>query len=1540
MYSYFIGIIIAASEEKSSNLDTLLKTDKKKLNDDCYDRALMAAVEKNRCANAEKMIIVGATNIDEAMKLAKQADIKLMLLMAKAVLEDDYQLITEITEMAQKGKKTPSDTNHMSNPNYDILNSEEIKAHISRGKMKTRVPIKLSIKLKKPKVILNKLLSITNVNFDAGTIGWNNLNLAELDTEWIRNLPKHMVIKQLNLSQNQLSSLPISITSQLRNCTKLDLHQNDIRYVPASILELPVIKELNLSNNKITELPKVLWSASLIKLNLSHNELNTLPDCATEMCTYSMTVLKLENNQLKEVPKCICFLSNLNALDISYNPKILILPPELGRLESLKQLHLEGLHHLYDPPPSICENLTSCISYLRSQFLKQSKYYRMKLMVVGKPNVGKTTMIRCLQGRQYPKKSTDGVEIGKWSYRPSLFKTTFSFSVWDFAGQEEYYTTHQVFLSKQSLYLAVWNVMEGKDGIKELKPWLSNIFLLASESQVLIVATHLDLLIAKFGKDQAEAKCAEYEGYIKQSIPLITFNKNVAKILFVGLIGRRENVPQLKKEIYNAAEKCTIDGQPIMGSSIPASYERVDNELHKLTIPILHAKEFKEMVRSLGQIDLQSEDEIRALTLFLHGIGSLLHFNDHRHNLDDLYFVKPQWLCKLMSTVVTVENKYVKNGRITKPEIKQLFEQASKDYPEELLEQYLALFNRFEIVLPLDKGGDLLLIPCFLPSNRPIIVEELSQVYHYQRQFIFYDAITPPGLWSRLLSRLMNTIDEVRDLLGQNDNENGELYYWNKGLYCRSHDLLFIIESCSPQGEGISIIYSFKAAREGLLSKLVNLVQQIVNEWFPGLQYEQIFRCYECLQEKHERIFKLKEVLDCIAESKPVNCDVCHKDLDLKALAPDLLLDDISPQCIINIKSICHDENVIYSGRFGKVYRGDVHSREPVIVKFYDTSEDSQSASHEVQFRNFRAEVTYLQKIKHPCLVAMLGVCRYPHIALVMENSPEGSLDLCLFKELQNVSRIVVYRIAAQIASALRALHSIPVIYRNLTASKILIWSLSLDDFINCKLADLEVASYEDLRHVGSSFAGQFFAPELCKQAIYDQRVDIFSFGIVLLQMLHRSYPIEDRQSIPEWEIPLTFDSLSIPSSELHHIGLLAKNCCNCKPADRPDLQEIVEQLCKPVFQLVIDVATFSGIASCACTGCTQQTDYSSEAWVCCRYADGSEIIVLSLKSIKLESNKKYFIKSSHEICSMLSHNDYVWATSMQADQKGSLLKFDSSKKDEYIEVPFTGQVTVGGNSLPDDDYGISLACTDDHVYVGTINGWCLKFPTDISHNTMPLLGEKLSCHYIRSMVFVKKTSLLWVSAGDQLLFINCINLEFDHIRKGHNVNQRVGNLLLSPDEETVWSCHINGHSILAWNAQKRELISSFNSYHLLDNTVDQQKSKITSTNVVLDTLWVGLISGHILVVSATLSQSALIIMKPYNERIDVLVPIHDKNNNISMISIGKDYQKQSVVKNQKSLNLVLWDVVDAKHMLQMKYLSTGNAWLNAASLTEVYAQL
>ena len=81
--------------------------------------------------------------------------------------------------------------------------------------------------------------------------------------------------------------------------------------------------------------------------------------------------------------------------------------------------------------------------------------------------------------------STVGVDIGDWTYEkktrnqnqnfgPVVFRT------WDFGGQQEYYTTHQYFLSRRSLYLVLWKIVDGEKGINEIQQWLINIQVIVS----------------------------------------------------------------------------------------------------------------------------------------------------------------------------------------------------------------------------------------------------------------------------------------------------------------------------------------------------------------------------------------------------------------------------------------------------------------------------------------------------------------------------------------------------------------------------------------------------------------------------------------------------------------------------------------------------------------------------------------------------------------------------------------------------------------------------------------------------------------------------------------------------------------------------------------------------------------------------------------------------------------------------------------------------------------------------------------------------
>ena len=112
--------------------------------------------------------------------------------------------------------------------------------------------------------------------------------------------------------------------------------------------------------------------------------------------------------------------------------------------------------------------------------------------------------------------STVGIVVSDWTYFKRVRESqtalkSITFMTWDFGGQEEYYATHQCFLSRRSLYLAVWNVTHGMRGVEELKPWLLNIQARAPNSPVIIVGTHLDR-VGRSGKQEL-TNCRDYIDY-------------------------------------------------------------------------------------------------------------------------------------------------------------------------------------------------------------------------------------------------------------------------------------------------------------------------------------------------------------------------------------------------------------------------------------------------------------------------------------------------------------------------------------------------------------------------------------------------------------------------------------------------------------------------------------------------------------------------------------------------------------------------------------------------------------------------------------------------------------------------------------------------------------------------------------------------------------------------------------------------------------------------------------------------------------------
>ena len=1330
-------------------------------------------------------------------------------------------------------------------------------------------------------------------------------------------------------------------------------------------MELPSLQELNLSYNQLQIIPDVPeWPSVLSVLELSHNQLSTLPLNAVAS---ALRNLDISFNQFRNVPLCICSFTTLHTLDLSDNPDILTLPAEMGRLSSLNRLYLRNLKDLNDPPRNVQRDTRDCIRYLNSKLRCAKGFYRMKLMLVGCANRGKTTLVARLQGRDCGNESTVGVDVSEWQFRPGLGRRIFNFSIWDFGGQEEYYATHQCFLSQRSLYLLLFNLKKGEEGIQELKPWLNNIALRAPKSCIIIVGTHLDEV-----KDDERDDVFKLLNRVGELATAYGNQLNIVEIMPVGLKNRLEHIGTLKDAIYNHAANYKHRNQPIMGQKIPASYHALDRQLEVIRQevrrgnhePIMHAEEFKTMVQQMNMTDIQDDEELKTATIFLTDIGTLLHYDDRSHNLHELYFIDPRWLCDMMSKVVTIKerNPFVKNGILLCEHIPQLFK--DERFPWRYFEQYLTLLDRFEIALPLDNKR--ILIPSMLPDKRPsdVNIEDGQDVPFYLRYVIFRSNETPPGFWSRLLSRIMHSIPKVcyalnktvprnfedptsfsshqssnltsgsvgstdfEDTMGveifdsstsesitpsignantpvinptsnvqqvipqlftsfptprqpsnisaKYDIRSVRLDYWKLGLLYEDPDVSFRVESLSAskyseRKDGVLICVSTNQEGKKIMGQLVDIVVALVSEWYPGLadgtssSLLQRVPCYECLKLQRPDPFKfnIEQCLPEIQRSKgKIECGyskdpaIPNHMVALHDIVPDLLMHDIDEKFLLSSEDISYQEDdtsLLGVGGYGKVYRGKCLDKSVAIKKYITKNEKA--------FAELRSEAKFLQKSHHPCLVCLVGVCLRPYMALVLEEAPMGSLEKPLLKRRTPIHRVTLFRIASQVAAGLRFLHSTGVIFRDLKAANILLWTLDHGSLCHCKVTDFGIATH--LTPVGArGLQGTkgFIAPEVLyvgkrkQRSVYNHTADIFSFSMLLYQMIARRHPYHNIKperidsAVESGERPKLQD-VDNATAAYHYLTKLMKVCWVDDPLKRPSTEAIINYLCLTVVQSVMSINPIKGRLavrkSCAITPHqfteAQARQNTSELWVCCDGKDGTEINMYSTNTmVKVNSS---FIKDNQIQCICLC-KDHVWVGSRAGIDFGVIDIFSIHTRD------LVHNIRMRENSVS------CITCSNTHVYLGTLEGYCFSFSIDIRQiqaNAKPRY-KYVSEHAVQGIVVTSNAGneFVWVSHTRYIYFLKPDNLAQEgSLYRGHT-DAYVGQLSISPsDPTTVWSAHIGGNTLSAWDATHRTHkfnIDTTDHMKRIDSNIEDTDIVITAMTPALDTVWVGMVSGHILV--------------------------------------------------------------------------------------------
>jgi len=273
----------------------------------------------------------------------------------------------------------------------------------------------------------------------------------------------------------------------------------------------------------------------------------------------------------------------------------------------------------------------------------------------------------------------------------------------------------------------------------------------------------------------------------------------------------------------------------------------------------------------------------------------------------------------------------------------------------------------------------------------------------------------------------------------------------------------------------------------------------------------------------------------------------------------------------------CDYKNISFLGAGSNsfVYTA-VRNGEMVVVKML-----KKNLKHgEIAEQELNLEMHLLSKITHPNIIAISGAGDCPRSFIEVEHLAGGTLDQLLDgdafansqmkKSVRKIGLKACLSIAKQLVSALKYLHEdlhplATVIHRDLKPQNIGFdadRNLKLFDFGLAACVRKKVFANETYKMTGFTGTLAYMAPEVALRKPYNEKVDVYSFGIILWQMVTGETPFEGMSKAAYME-QVCVDGLrpSIPRDVPKDLATLMQQCWDADPKRRPSCTAILASI-------------------------------------------------------------------------------------------------------------------------------------------------------------------------------------------------------------------------------------------------------------------------------------------------------------------------------------------------------------------------------------------
>ncbi|GMY11148.1 serine/threonine-protein kinase STY17 [Fagus crenata] len=261
--------------------------------------------------------------------------------------------------------------------------------------------------------------------------------------------------------------------------------------------------------------------------------------------------------------------------------------------------------------------------------------------------------------------------------------------------------------------------------------------------------------------------------------------------------------------------------------------------------------------------------------------------------------------------------------------------------------------------------------------------------------------------------------------------------------------------------------------------------------------------------------------------------------------------------------------NKVGSGSFGDLYKGTYFSQE-VAIKILKPERVNTE-----MLREFSQEVYILRKVRHKNVVQFIGACTQPpNLCIVTEFMSRGSVYDFLHKQRGAFKLPSLLKVSIDVSKGMNYLHQNNIIHRDLKTANLL-----MDENEVVKVADFGVARVQTQSGVMTAETGTYrwMAPEVIEHKAYDHKADVFSFGIVLWELLTGELPYSHLTPL-QAAVGVVQKGIrpTIPKNTYPRLTELLERCWQQDAAQRPDFSEITE-----ILQHIADEVRNEGVDRC-----------------------------------------------------------------------------------------------------------------------------------------------------------------------------------------------------------------------------------------------------------------------------------------------------------------------------------------------------------------------